>query len=306
MKQRTKVRTLREAVALIADGDRVAIGGCATIGRPVALAAEIVRQRRRGLRLVCQGGGVDIDMLASAGCAERIDCARDERASDIDPVIARRSSGSLAVPRVVHEKAAVLAGLSAAAAGVPFWPIAGDAAASADAWMKSCTSPFSGERVCCIEALRPDVAILHATMADRDGNVRLASNSMHRASGALGASDVPVDLVLARAASAVIVSVEQIVSGEAIDAASFAPLLRTDQVACVVEAPYGAWPYAFDARYRRDDAMLDEFARALPDSDAFARWLHDSVLGQPDHDALLVRLGARRLLSLTTRLAVNA
>ena len=35
------------------------------------------------------------------------------------------------------------------------------------------TCPFTGERLAAVPALRPDVAIVHAQEADRDGNVQL-------------------------------------------------------------------------------------------------------------------------------------
>lgn len=297
MKQITKVRTLSDAIAMISSGDTVAVGGRGKTGRPVSLAREIARQRKHGLRLVCFGSGIEVEMLVGAGCVDRIDCACDERAPDIERLAVRQERAPHTVTLAVHEEEVVLASYRAGAAGIPFQPLGAAVSADDDPWVKRCTSPYSGTVVPCVAAMRPDVAILHAEIADRDGNVRLAPNH---------AGNDDTDLVLARAAKTVIVSVEQFVSSAAIAADTSAPMLRTANVACVVEAPYGAWPYAFDTRYRCDEAMFYEYVRLSRHPDTFAEWMRDSVFGPPDHDAFLERIGARRLLVLTTRLAVKA
>src|SRR5436190_1689454 len=39
--------------------------------------------------------------------------------------------------------------------------------------IKPITCPFTGEELTAVEALRPDVGVIHAQRADRDGNVQL-------------------------------------------------------------------------------------------------------------------------------------
>lgn len=70
---REKVMGLREAAALIKDGDTVAIGGHTLRRHPMALIHEIVRQGRRGLRLQGWNNGIDMDMLIGAGCAASVE-----------------------------------------------------------------------------------------------------------------------------------------------------------------------------------------------------------------------------------------
>lgn len=285
------MRSLRDAVASIPDGATVALGGHDRKGRPVALARELARQRRRGLHLLCFGIGIDTHLLIDAGAVERIDCADDENVSVLRKGIAQAPLFTL------HTEAVLRAALRAGAEGIAFQPLGAQAVSHhSDAWLKPCTCPFSGAVASSVAATRPDVAILHAQMADRDGNVRLAP--------AHGNNDNS-DLLEARAATTVIVSVEQIVSRETIAASTSQPLLDAANVSCVVEAPYGAWPYAFPTRYHSDDAMCEAFARASQREDSFAGWLRDSALGQADHETCLQQIGARRLLTLTTRLAAK-
>ena len=65
--------TLSEAVAEIPSGSQVVIGG-AMVMSPMAVARELVRQGKKDLDLVCSPiGGINIDMLAGAGCARSVE-----------------------------------------------------------------------------------------------------------------------------------------------------------------------------------------------------------------------------------------
>jgi glutaconate CoA-transferase subunit A len=140
-------------------------------------------------------------------------------------------------------------------------------------------------------ALRPDVALLHAHFADEEGNVRFAVEEWD--------AELP-DLLLARSAKTVIVSVEQVVSREAIAARTAEPFLPGSLVSCVVEAPYGAYPGAFETRYAADEEALAEAAEAARSPAALRAWLDAHVFGPPDHAAHLDRIGVRRLMAVST------
>ena len=47
-----KLTSLEDAAARVADGDRIAVGGCLFSRTPMALVREILRARRTGLTLV--------------------------------------------------------------------------------------------------------------------------------------------------------------------------------------------------------------------------------------------------------------
>jgi len=65
--------TLADAAAAVPSGSRVAIGG-AMVMPPMAFVRELVRQGKTGLHLVCSPiGGLNIDMLAGAGCARSVE-----------------------------------------------------------------------------------------------------------------------------------------------------------------------------------------------------------------------------------------
>ena len=65
--------SLREAIASVADGSLVALGGNVLHRAPMAACMELARQGRRGLRLVKTAGAMDVDLLCMAGCVASVD-----------------------------------------------------------------------------------------------------------------------------------------------------------------------------------------------------------------------------------------
>jgi glutaconate CoA-transferase, subunit A len=139
--------------------------------------------------------------------------------------------------------------------------------------------------------LRPDFVLLHAQWADADGNVRFAMDQWE--------AEFP-DVLLAKIGTKVIVSVEQVVSSQAIARRPADPFLSGKAVACVVEAPYGAYPAACDTRYEADHEALGEIAEAARSRQALRAWLDAHVFKPGDHWAALDAIGSRRLLGITT------
>lgn len=64
------------AAALVQDGDLVAVAGN-TRQAPMALVRELIRQGRRGLRVVTlPTGGLNVDLLIGAGAVSRLHFAQ--------------------------------------------------------------------------------------------------------------------------------------------------------------------------------------------------------------------------------------
>jgi glutaconate CoA-transferase, subunit A len=67
---------LASAAALVKDGDLVALGGH-TREAPMALIRELIRQGRRGLRLITvPTGGLNVDLLMAGGAVARVHFAQ--------------------------------------------------------------------------------------------------------------------------------------------------------------------------------------------------------------------------------------
>ena len=142
-----------------------------------------------------------------------------------------------------------------------------------------------------VAPLAPDVALLHAAVADRDGNLAISEPLLEGVWGAWAAR------------RGVVATVEAIVDD--LDGLGHRVRIPAHRVLAVVEAPFGAHPggcYAPGlpvAGYGEDIPFwIDAAAAARGDFDGWAR---EHVLGPPDHAAYLRHLGDDRLIGLRLR-----
>ena len=70
--RRSVLAALDVAVAGIADGATVGIGGAVTAGHPMALVRALARRGVRDLTVVAPTGGIEVDLLIAAGCVRRV------------------------------------------------------------------------------------------------------------------------------------------------------------------------------------------------------------------------------------------
>ena len=68
-----KLCSIQEAIASISDGAMIALGGNTLNRAPMEAVLEIVRQRKRHLRLVKTAGGLDVDLLSLGECLDSVD-----------------------------------------------------------------------------------------------------------------------------------------------------------------------------------------------------------------------------------------
>jgi glutaconate CoA-transferase subunit A len=69
----SKLVSLAEAAALVADGAHITVGGVMLHRIPAALVRELARQGRQGLRLSKPSPSYDLDLLSAAGCLAEVD-----------------------------------------------------------------------------------------------------------------------------------------------------------------------------------------------------------------------------------------
>ena len=132
--------------------------------------------------------------------------------------------------------------------------------------------PFTGEQLAAVPAHRPDVAIVHAQKADREGNVLLE-----------GIVGVQKEAVLAARRS--LVTVEEVV--DALPRTSpNAVVLPSWTVTAIAVAPGGAKPSYAHGYYARDNAFYVAWDAISRDRGAFQAWIADHVLSRSAEVAL--------------------
>lgn len=246
-----KLTGMAAAVAAIPDGAVVALGGNTVHRSPSAAVHELVRQCKRDLTIVKTAGSYDVDLLCGAGCVARLLVAYVgfENLQGLAP----RFRAAIEAGRVALEEQTcptVIAGLRAAAQGVPFMPIAGMSGSDlVPGRFHSVANPYGGGAVVTAPAIRPDWAIIHVQEADAAGNARIYGTQFE-------------DVLMSKAAHHVLVTCERVVDGAALAAQPELTAIPAFQVDAVVEAPRGAWPASCAGCYDVDEAYLAAYYAA--------------------------------------------
>lgn len=253
-------------VARIGDGARVAIANDFA-GSPTAAARALARRGARGLRLVgVPTLGLAADILIGAGAVAGVETAA-VTLGEHGP--APRFCAAVADGAVELRDStcpAILAGLLAAEKGVPFMPLRGvlgsDLIVHRPDW-KVIANPFAetdDDPLLLVPAIRPDIALVHAAMADRAGNVWIGR-------------DREV-MLMAHAAATTLCTVERIVDTDLMaDEARAAGTIPSLYVTALAEVPGGAAPVGFAGHYPADDAALARYVAAARTAAGFDAWL---------------------------------
>lgn len=245
----------------------------------VAMAAtpHLIARGTGGLRVTCvPTGGMQVDMLIGAGLVAEVQTGA---LSLGEAGGAPRFNAAVAGGRIGLRDAtcpAIHAGLLAAQKGVPFVPMRGvigsDLLRHRPDW-KVIPNPFAedgGDPILLIPAITPDVALFHAPMADRSGNVWIGRRRELAA--------------MAYAARRTLVTVERLsdtdLLADEITGAGVLPSLYVDAVAVV---PGGAAPCGLWGEYDPDGAEIARYAAAAATEAGFAaylaqaRWMREAM-----------------------------
>ena len=286
----SKLTTMREAVAsLVPDGASVALGLQMEQNIPFAAGHEIVRQKKRGLRLIGPISDILFDQMIAGGCVREIVAAWVGNVMMGSAYNFRRAAESGAIKVFNMTNFSIALALQAGAMGVPFIPTRtamGSDVPKGNHFFYGIFSPFEGkEPLLAVRAINPDVTVVHAQRADADGN---AHNW-----GSFG-----VMLEAVRAAKHVVVVAEEIVDPDVIASDPNRTVIPGFLVSAVVECPYGAHPSPVQGYYKRDDAFFREYhqqTKTPAEGDAWlGRWVH----GVADCEQYVELLGGARVEAL--------
>jgi len=269
-----RVVPLAEAIAAVVhDGCTVALEGFTHL-IPVAAGHEVIRQGRRDLVLVRMTPDIVYDQLIGAGVARGLVFSWGGNPG-VGSLHRFRDAVATAWPRPLeleeHSHAGMANRYVAGAAGLPFAVLRGyrgtDLVARTEN-IRSVTCPFTGEELTAVPALNPDVTVVHAQRADREGNVQL-----------WGIVGVQKEAVLA--ARQAVVTVEEVV--DELTPVPGAVVLPTWALTYVCPVPGGAHPSYAHGYSERDNRYYRAWDAVSRDREAFTAWLRTAVLdGGPD------------------------
>lgn len=295
MTKPSKVVSMERAIAEhVPSGTSVLLGAQLEQMIPFAAGHEIIRQGKQDLTLAGPISDLLFDQMIGAGCVTRVQAAWVGNVSAGMGYCFRRAIEKK-IPRAVemadYSNFTVALALHAGALGAPFLPTystLGSDLLKSNRELREFSSPFGGEKLVAVPALRPDVAIIHAQRADVAGNTHIWGNVGVAADGA-------------RAAKKVIVIAEEIVAPEVIASDPNRTLIPGFLVTAVVHEPHGAHPSPVQGYCGRDHAFFTQYHEESRQQQDFEKWLGRWVLGVKDRREYMEQLGECRADALAVK-----
>lgn len=263
---KSKLTTEDEAVATLADGMTLGIGGWGSRRKPMSLVRALLRSPVTDLTVVSYGGP-DVGLLCAAGKVRRLVygfVSLDSIA--LEPHFrAARQNGRIPEP-VEYDEGMLQWGLYAASLRLPFLPTRsglGSGVVDVNPSLRAVRSPYDdAEELLAVPALYLDAAFVHLNRADARGNAQF-----------LGPDLYFDDLFLSACAPGRrFVSCERVVPTEhLLDEGSFHTLrVNRSMVDGVIEAPQGAHFTSCEPDYGRDESFQRHYATSAGDPDQWA------------------------------------
>lgn len=261
-------KSLNEALACVADGEMLAVPREVS-GVPMEATRALIRCGIKRLHLVAlPTSSLQVDLMIGAGCIKTLETSAVSL-GEFGP--APRFTAAIMQGLIEMKDAtcpALHAAFQAAEKGVPFMPLRGligsDVLKYRDDW-KVIDNPFGiADPIVLLPAIKPDVALFHAPMADRFGNVWIGR-----------AHEL---MTMAHAAAKTVVTVEKMYDGNLLDDPALAAgTLPGFYVEAIAVAKRGAWPLPLPDAYGADAEHMALYAKMAATQDGFAEYLDKYV-----------------------------
>jgi glutaconate CoA-transferase subunit A len=264
MSQQAPFTSLDELVADIGPGAMVAVPP-EYCGVAMAATRALVRRGAERLHLVgCPSSGLQADILIGAGCVATVEAAAITFGEFGPAPRFTRAVRDGAIALKDSTCPAIHAGLQATEKGIPFMPLRGiigsDLIKHRPEW-RVIDNPLGDgdDPIVVLPAIAPDIALFHADLADRHGNVWVGRRR---------------ELIsMAHAAHRTLVTVEALYDGDLLaDETMAAGTLPGLYVSAVTFEPRGAWPLAFAGHYELDSEHIADYVRLAASDEGFAQY----------------------------------
>jgi glutaconate CoA-transferase subunit A len=260
--------SLSEAIAeTVHDGMSVALEGFTHL-IPFAAGHEVLRQGRRELELIRMTPDILYDQMIGVGAARKLVFSYGGNPG-VGSLHRFRDAIEHGWPVPIEVEEHSHAGMAnryvAGASRLPFMVMRGYAGTDLPAHtnVKGVVCPFTGEELMAVPALNPDVSIVHAQEADRDGNVQL-----------WGIPGVQKEAVLAAERS--VVTVERIV--DELQPRPGGVVIPGWVIDYVAQAPGGSQPSYALGITERDNDFYREWDVISRDRERFEAWMAEHGL----------------------------
>lgn len=263
--------SLIDLVNRIGDGAKLIVAPDYS-GVAMAATRALIRRGARDLHIVTlPSSGLQTDMLIGSGCIEAVETAAVTLGEFGSAPCFTRAVREGGIRLLDATCPALHSAVQAAEKGIPFMAIRGligsDLLAHRSDW-RIIDNPFDDGKdpIVLVPAIRPDVALFHAPLADVHGNVWIGVRREL--------------MTMAHAAGTTLVTVERIQDENLLDDAGLASgTIPSLYIGAVAEARRGAWPLALGGAYPRDEEHLWTYVGQARTPEGFAAYLATHVMG---------------------------
>ena len=288
-----KLISLPEAARRFAcDGMQYASGASLPVGADaIAFGRELLRQGRKDLHGIFHCNSQQLNLMAACGAVTQVECGFTglEGFGFANGLRRAVESGTLVLEDYSNLSMALR--LLAGALNLPFIPatvnigsdIAQRSAFAPEVYpatdkIPSITDPFSGRTLGALSPLRPDLAAIHVTLADVEGNAIMLGTEWSR-------------FELSRAAKKVVLVADHIVDTDCMR--QYPNLVRIPGlvVEAVVWWPYAAWPQASPGVHDVDEVHMKLMNQWLATEEGTARYLEKFVHSYTNLDEYIDLIG---------------
>lgn len=277
----TEFISLKEAVKkYVKPGMRVAMEGFTHL-IPHAAGLEIIRQKIKGLSLIRLTPDIIYDQMIGMGCADELMFSWGGNPG-VGSLHRFRDAYEHEYPHKMkfeeHAHAAMANAWVAGASGMPcaiFKGYRGTSYPEINPNIKFMDCPFTGETLTVVPAINPDLTIIHAQKADKQGNIWLK--------GIIG---IQKETILAAKQS--IVTVEEIV--DRVDESNGGVVIPRWVINAVCCVPNGAFPSYTEGYYNRSNDFYIHWDKISSDRQRFQDWMQEFVLSTNDFSEFMLKL----------------
>jgi glutaconate CoA-transferase subunit A len=253
--------SIEEAAQLVRSGTMLALGGMTLYRRPMAFVRALLKRHHNkgdvnNLTLLAFTAGLESDLLVGSGMISRVrSCYFGLEIFGLAPMFTYYANRGMVT--ILEETEASLAfGLRAQMAGIGFMPGRGWIGTDLPKLrpdVRTVVDPYSGEELMAFPAIKAETAVIHALVADQDGNAQIGGNK-------------GVDEELALTAETVIITAEEIV--QRLDRAD----IPGPWVDAVIQAPNGAAPTSCHPLYPLDGNALLGYTESVSDPESWGTY----------------------------------
>jgi glutaconate CoA-transferase subunit A len=298
---RSKLISLAQAVSRYSwNGMQYASGAALPVGSDaIVFGRELLRQGRKDLHAIFHCNTQQLNLLAAAGAVTKAECgfAALEVYGFANGLRRAVESGRLALED--YSNLAMPLRLLGGALNWPFVPatvnIGSDlqyrSAFAPDEYparskIPEVTDPFSGRVLGALSPLKPELAAIHVTLADPEGNSIILGTEWSR-------------FELSRAAKRVVIVADAIVDTACIR--QYPNLVRIPDiiVEAVVYWPFAAWPQASPGQYDSDEEHMKFMNKALATEEGTSAYISDFVESYDGIDSYLDLIGRDKVAALS-------